>query len=675
MRSERFPYKIIVALLFFLPVFTTAQSSSFFYKQGNNISQLSCGGVVFAPIRNQNHQAFGAGSVLVQKPISLLNDFSVSFVLEFTDTTGVDGGAFIFQTDPNLVGETFNGLGVKGVSNSVAITFDAKQNLPYNDPPFDHVSIQTDGVIDHNTANNLAGPVSIESLYKTTIFPPYGDREKRFTHIITVNWKAGTKELSALVDDSLLIRANADLVATVFNGNPTVYWGFAASNTQPVWYPAPKELLFGFMSFSFGDIFPRIKMIPERDTCFGLPIQVFDSSIYGSFKGLSGLTNASWFWDFGDGATSTLHYPPAHNYAQAGTYNIRFAVTNAFGCTFDTVVRKISLGAVPVADFDYTAACTNTPIAFTDKSTVADGGIFHWDWEFDGVAGTNQASTVFQFAATGPHHVYLNVRSNLGCESDTVKTITVDEKPVVNASFEEDCFGNVQYKAILQNGVRVKTWQWSFGDGQTSAEQNPLHHFLENNTYATLLQTVSEGGCVSDSIQQTITINVVKAFAGNDTIAVKGQPLQLSGSGNGKFLWSPNTGLGDPLIASPVATLYNDQTYVLTASNDQGCEAKDTVRIKVFDDVNIFVPSAFTPNGDGKNDALHLIAPGFKQLLYFRIYNRWGQLLFETKNTGDGWNGTLRNQALPSDVYVWIAAGIDLANRRQEKKGTVLLMR
>src|SRR5206468_1227689 len=133
--------------------------------------------------------------------------------------------------------------------------------------------------------------------------------------------------------------------------------------------------------------------------------------------------------------------------------------------------------------------------------------------------------------------------------------------------------------------------------------------------------------------------------------------------------------LNDPFIASPVATLFNDQVYVLTVTNDQGCEDRDTIHIKVFDNVDVFVPSAFTPNGDRKNDVLHLIAPGFKQLLYFRIYNRWGQVLFETGDLNAGWNGTFQNKALASDVYVWIAAGIDINNRKHEKKGTVLLIR
>ncbi|HET7897317.1 MAG TPA: PKD domain-containing protein, partial [Flavisolibacter sp.] len=362
--------------------------------------------------------------------------------------------------------------------------------------------------------NNLAGPVSIEPLYTKTVFLPYGDLEKSFVHIVTVNWKAGSKTLSAWVDGAQLITATADLVSTVFGGNPVVYWGFVASNTQATWYPATKELLFGYMRFSFGDIFPRIKTLPETDTCFGPPVQVFDSSVYGAFRGLSGLTNARWFWDFGDGQSSTDRFPPAHLYAKAGSYNIRFAVTNAFGCTFDTLVQKITLGALPVADFRYSAACANAPVYFTDESLAADGGIFHWEWDFAGSGSSTEQNPVFRFADTGVKTVRLKVRSNLGCEADTVKTVEINERPLLSFTHQQDCFGNVQYNAFLQNSVTVKSWQWRFGDGQTSVEQNPHHHFARNDTYTSLLSATSESGCLSDTIAQAIVVEVVTAFAG-----------------------------------------------------------------------------------------------------------------------------------------------------------------
>src|SRR4051812_18054300 len=107
--------------------FAQSSSSNFFIKHGNNFSQVSCGGVIFAPIQNQNHQAWGAGSLWVKKQIDLTQSFDISFIVDFTDTTGTDGGAFVLQPDSSAVGDTYNGLGYRNIRNSIAITFDANQ--------------------------------------------------------------------------------------------------------------------------------------------------------------------------------------------------------------------------------------------------------------------------------------------------------------------------------------------------------------------------------------------------------------------------------------------------------------------------------------------------------------------------------------------------------------------
>ena len=94
---------------------TLAQSpaSAFFIKHGNNLSQVSCGGLTFAPFQNQNHQAWGAGSVWLRKQIDLRQPLDLSFVVDFIDTTAVDGAAFVLQTDSTAVGDTYNGLGYR----------------------------------------------------------------------------------------------------------------------------------------------------------------------------------------------------------------------------------------------------------------------------------------------------------------------------------------------------------------------------------------------------------------------------------------------------------------------------------------------------------------------------------------------------------------------------------
>ena len=112
------------------------------------------------------------------------------------------------------------------------------------------------------------------------------------------------------------------------------------------------------------------------------------------------------------------------------------------------------------------------------------------------------------------------------------------------------------------------------------------------------------------------------------TIVVN-QPLQLWGTGAELFAWNPPTGLNNPDIANPVAILTENQQYVLTVQSPAGCSATDTINIIVYKvKPGLYVPNAFTPNGDGNNDVFRPIPIGMKAINYFKVYNRRGQLIF-----------------------------------------------
>ena len=158
----------------------------------------------------------------------------------------------------------------------------------------------------------------------------------------------------------------------------------------------------------------------------------------------------------------------------------------------------------------------------------------------------------------------------------------------------------MQYQSVLANAITVDRWQWDFGMVVFRGKKI-RHIFLKRIVaYTTRLWAVS-GDCTSDTIAKTIAISRVHAFAGNDTIAVVNQSIQLNASGGTNYEWMPHDFLNNAFIADPVATLTRDQTYVLTVKNDDGCAAKDTINIKVYEHLEIYIPSAFTPNGDGKN--------------------------------------------------------------------------
>ena len=127
----------------------------------------------------------------------------------------------------------------------------------------------------------------------------------------------------------------------------------------------------------------------------------------------------------------------------------------------------------------------------------------------------------------------------------------------------------------------------------------------------------------------------------------------------------------------PIGTFTSagEYTYVVTATAADGCGGADSVTVKVFTVSDIFVPGAFTPNGDGHNDMLRVLPVSIKALSYFRVYDRFGQLVFNSANLGGGWDGSFNGHQMPAGIYVWAAGGIDYTGRAVERKGTVLLIR
>jgi gliding motility-associated-like protein len=656
-------------------LFAQSSASDFFIRHGNNFSQVSCGGILYAPIQNQNHQAWGGGSVWLKKQLDLRQPFDISFIVDFIDTTATDGGAFVLQADSAAVGDTYNGLGFRNIKQSVAVTFDAKRTNYDNDPNFDHISIQTNGDTKHGTSNELTPPVTIEPFYSVNYFPPYPPKVV-FHHLVTIKWNPASNLLSAYIDHALIISAQNDIIKNIFGGNPMVYWGLTASNTQEEWFPASKEVTFGYFYFFFGDIQPKYTTAPELDTCYDKPIQYFDSSVYSVDSFYNNVQYAKWYWDFGDGQFSNLRFPPAHQYPRPGEYTVKFTVSNDLGCTFDTLVRTIHLGSIPTVDFAIEgAACNNSPIVFTNKSSSAVGPPTVWYWNFDNSAIGRDANPVTTFQQPGFKNISLRVRTFYGCESETTKVIEVGERPVIDFSFQKDCEGTVAFNSKVLNNAKVINWSWLFGDLGYSALPQPTHHYKQNGTYPTSLFAETNTGCVSDSVSKNILINKIYPFAGNDTILSIGEPLPLHATGGELYQWLPSTGLSNSGVANPVVHLNQDQEYILVVRNSDGCEAQDTLRIKVYKGPEVYIPNAFTPNGDGHNDYFRATGPGIKQLDYLRIYDRSGKILFETKNIRNGWDGIYSGQPQPSGTYTWMLSATDFSGTKFFKKGIVVLVR
>lgn len=269
--------------------------------------------------------------------------------------------------------------------------------------------------------------------------------------------------------------------------------------------------------------------------------------------------------------------------------------------------------------------------------------------------------------------------ANLCSKTSSVKVI-VDPAPVPNAGPDAAvCFGN----SVQLNGSGGVTYQWrpvSFLSAYNIS--NPVVTNPGSGSITYFLTVTGSNGCSSVK-PDAVTVKVskpAKVFAGNDTIVAINQYLRLfavdvNHLGFTNYSWSPVYGLNDALAQSPVAQLDRDITYTVQVKTAEGCIGSDDIRVKVYKGPEIYVPNAFTPNNDQLNDIMKAIPVGIADFHYFRIFNRYGQLVFSTANPANGWDGIYQGVQQGTATFVWMAEAVDYLGNVLRRKGTFVLLR
>jgi gliding motility-associated-like protein len=396
-------------------------------------------------------------------------------------------------------------------------------------------------------------------------------------------------------------------------------------------------------------------------------------------------------WNFGDplagpGNPNTSNaINPLHVYHSLNTFDVQLQTTSAKGCVHDTIIKiypDIDIFPQPDANFKIDSLkliCAGSPVYFINQSTGGGQAITQYNWNF-GDAGTSSALNPNHIYSThGNYPVSLWLQNAKGCISDTaVINAIVHSIPKANFSFDSTCFGKpVQFDDRSTNSLgTISVWDWNLGNGNMSILQNPITTYSNYQPFTVSLKVTTTNGCLSAPVSKTFSIQKVNVFAGRDTSIAKGQPLQLQAAGASTYTWTPATGLNNNTIYNPIAVLYNNnQTYYLKGITTEGCLGFDTINIKVFNRADVYVPNAFTPNGDGLNDYLHPICIGIKQLNYFRIFDRWGNIVFNARNEFDKWDARLNGVIVPAGNFVWIAEVVTFDGTLIQRKGSVMVIR
>jgi len=382
-------------------------------------------------------------------------------------------------------------------------------------------------------------------------------------------------------------------------------------------------------------------------------------------------------WSFGNGATS-VQASPSYSYIAAGSYNVKLVSTSAEGCK-DSITRSTTVHPMPTGTLN--TPTTNLLCEGGTVSLSALGGT-SYQWFING--GAIVGATSATYAANQPGTYTVNVISSNGCVAAATGAVTLQlvRKPTVNFTYDKYCAGFPTQFTDQSNTANsnVVTYSWIFGQGQgTSTQQNPVYTFPTASTYSVSL-TVTPVACPSFATSITKPVSTVAPPANQRYIslnAVENRDLQLEARvfGGATYSWTPSSGLSSSTISNPIFN-YNAQVdYVITITTGIGCIIKDTQLVRIFKEKEIYVPKGFSPNGDGNNDKIFPRLVGVRTLNYFKVFNRWGQLIFMSTNINEGWDGTYKGVKQPMEGYVWIAEGVDIDNNIIKRTGTFLLLR
>lgn len=329
----------------------------------------------------------------------------------------------------------------------------------------------------------------------------------------------------------------------------------------------------------------------------------------------------------------------------------------------------------------YIVNCKDRTVNFDNNST----GGFTYSWDF-GVPGRNDDTSsqflpTYTYPDTGTYVVKLVVNRGSTCPDSISRFVKI--YPVFQTDFTISGLpcpnGKIFFTDQSEATYRpINRWQWSFGDGATATDQNPVHVYDTGGSFTVILVSGSAKGC-TDTARKVFEVERFRPFAGivSDTLIVKGESIRFRATGGAFYTWTPTTYLNSGTIPNPIG-YYPDTTsirYIVHIKSDVGCEGDDTVKITVVNNALLFVPTGFTPNGDGRNDVLRPIGIGFRKINYFRVYNRWGQQVFYTVNFGEGWDGKWNGKDADIGTYFWQLSSKDRFGNDQTLSGDAELIR
>jgi len=369
---------------------------------------------------------------------------------------------------------------------------------------------------------------------------------------------------------------------------------------------------------------------------------------------------------FGDGSIdSSGQAGLTHFYPSPGNFSPYLTIIDSFGCQASIGSQAIHVyGAIPLFGKDKKEFCDTGLVTFKNF-TLSNDPIASTLWNFgDGGSSTDPQPSHF-FGNPGTYTVALTVTTQNQCTSSYADTVRVYRTPVVSITGKDTiCINSSEtFAGIIAVPDSITQWQWNFGNGSSSQVQNPSIVYSSAGDYNIQLVAANKLGC-SDSASHAVNVVPLPTATPvtNPIIIISGASAQINMNYTGPIVsygWLPAQNLDCTDCPQPTANPPRTTDYSVQVQDKYGCKNSSTVTVKVVcGDQNFFIPNTFSPNGDGVNDIFYLRGSGVFRINSLMIFDRWGEVVFEKKNTSindplGGWDGNYKGKKAKPDVYIY----------------------
>lgn len=397
-------------------------------------------------------------------------------------------------------------------------------------------------------------------------------------------------------------------------------------------------------------------------------------------------------WNFGDFSSGSSNMNPVHCYSVAGTFNVTLNVLTSDGCTA-SITEQVTVHPNPVADFTAQDVCLNSPTVFNDASTISSGSIQSWQWGFgDGspVITISNPSYLYQQPAT--YMVTLVVTSSYNCVDTASRPVNIHPlpQPAFAVTNSVVCLGSCtqfnDQSTVVNDSIVV--WRWNFGDGSNDGmSTNPVHCYAETGNYAVTLTVETAGGCSAKVTYPNFVqvFPVPKAdFTFNPSPVTIFNP-EVNFVDQSQTAWAWHWDFGDPNDPTASQLQHPSHTYADTGSysitlvveNIYRCRDTSVRTLRIDPEFTFYIPNAFTPGTSfGTNDQFGAVG-GYIKEFEMRIFDRWGNMIYYSKDINEKWDGKVKDTATPAqeDVYVYKVELYDVGGELHRYSGVINLIR